>query len=90
MEFFTDRNLGSEIFPGLLQRAGVAVHRHTDHFRDDAPDAEWLPVVAARGWVVLSRDEAIMRNPLEREAVLTSGAVDPSVPAPCRPPERSV
>ena len=74
MEFFTDRDLGGEIFPRILAQAGVRVHRHADHFVPDAPDHEWLPVVAGRGWVILSNDLAILRRPLERDAVMRSGA----------------
>lgn len=51
-------------------RAGAKVELHKDHFRDDAPDAEWLAEVGRRGWVVLTKDEAIRRNPLELNALL--------------------
>lgn len=74
MEFFTDRDLGGHVFPGILREAGIAVHRHADHFRPDAPDTEWLPMVAERGWIILSNDRAILRRPLERDAVMQSGA----------------
>lgn len=39
---------------------------HRDHFPEDAADVEWLPEVAARGWVILSKDQF---NWLEREAI---------------------
>ncbi|HEU0054950.1 MAG TPA: hypothetical protein VFQ39_17310 [Longimicrobium sp.] len=74
MEFFTDRDLGGAIFPRVLAEAGVRVHRHADHFPPDAADQEWLPVAAERGWVILSNDLAILRRPLERDAVMRSGA----------------
>ncbi|HEU0300685.1 MAG TPA: hypothetical protein VFR37_14545 [Longimicrobium sp.] len=45
-----------------------------DHFASDAPDAEWLPAVASRGWIILSADQNILRTPLERDAVMNSGA----------------
>jgi len=53
-----------------LARAGARIERHKDHFRDDAPDAEWLAEVGRRGWVVLTKDDAIRRNPLELNALL--------------------
>jgi predicted nuclease of predicted toxin-antitoxin system len=74
LEFFADRNLGSRIFPQIVRQSGITLHRHTDHFAHDAPDREWLPVVANRGWIILSSDAAIMRNPLERDAVMGSRA----------------
>jgi hypothetical protein len=85
--FFTDRDLGRRIFPDRLREGGLRVEVHFDHFAPAAADTEWLPVVAARGWVVLSNDQKIMRRPLEREAVRISGAtlivlVGGQVPAP--------
>lgn len=74
MEFFTDRDLGPKIFPNILQAAGIIVHRHIDHFPNNAPDSMWLPAVAQHGWIILSCDQAILRNPLERDAIMASGA----------------
>jgi hypothetical protein len=74
LEYFTDRDLGAEIFPGILRQAGITIHQHRDHFPENAPDTVWLPEVAARGWIILSRDRNIRRNPLERDAVMESSA----------------
>jgi hypothetical protein len=71
-EFFADRNCGGRQFPSALERAGIRVHRHDDHFAVDANDDEWLPEVGARGWVVLSFDKRILVNELERDAVFLS------------------
>lgn len=38
------------------------------------PDTVWLPQVAERGWLIISRDHNIRENPAERRAVLESGA----------------
>jgi hypothetical protein len=73
-EFFTDRNCGCHVFPEALRGAGIIVHRHRDHFRDDVEDDAWLPEVAERGWIALSFDKAIRKNELERNAVFLSGA----------------
>jgi len=75
VEYFADRNLGAKIFPEILRAAGIIVHAHNEHFAHDAADADWIPVVAQRGWVILTSDAAIRRNPLERTAVLSSQAV---------------
>jgi hypothetical protein len=74
MEFFADRNLGRYDFPGRLRAAGITVHIHDDHFAQDEPDTSWLPEVAARGWLVLSADRVIARNPFELAAVMLAGA----------------
>lgn len=42
---------------------------HDAHFATDTLDADWLPAVGARGWVVLTKDTRIRRNPLELEAL---------------------
>lgn len=52
----------------------------------DTPDAVWLPEVARRGWVALSRNKRIRYTPLEIDAVMISGArlfilIGPSGPA---------
>ena len=70
--FFTDRDLG-KTFPRILREAGIATERHSDHFAGETPDAEWLPVVAARGWYVLSNDLGIHRKRIEREIVINAG-----------------
>jgi hypothetical protein len=39
---------------------------HREDFADDADDVDWLPVIARRGWVILSKDDY---NWLERRAI---------------------
>ena len=70
--FFTDRDLG-KTFPRILLEAGISIKCHVDYFAEDAADAEWLPVVAARGWYVLSNDLGIHRKRIEREIVINKG-----------------
>lgn len=74
MEFFTDRNLGRYDFPGLLRAGGVRVHAHEDHFAQNAPDDLWMPEVASRGWIILSPDKRITRDPVELAAIMLSNA----------------
>lgn len=40
----------------------------------DVDDDVWIPIVAARGWSIVTRDKAIQRRPAEIEAVRESGA----------------
>ncbi|MDB4979716.1 MAG: hypothetical protein JWM82_468 [Myxococcales bacterium] len=56
-----------------LRAAGEAVEIHDDHFAADAADQTWLAEVGTKGWVVLSKDDRIRRNPVEREALLAAG-----------------
>ena len=46
---------------------------HPDHFADDISDEEWLPVVGAKGWVVLTNDKRIRHRRIECQALLAAG-----------------
>lgn len=56
---------------------GAQIHR-----RDRPPcfiargtkDTVWVPYVAGRGWLIVTRDHNIRENPAERQAVRRSGA----------------
>ena len=72
--FFTDRDLSTKVFPGELAAKGIHVERHADHFTQDAPDAEWIPEVAKRGWVIVSANTDMTRRSLEVDAIMRSGA----------------
>lgn len=74
MEFFADRSLGSKIFPPILREAGVIVHLHEDYFHQAASDVDWVPVIAEKGWPIISSDLRIAQDQLEVAAVMTSGA----------------
>lgn len=71
--FFTDRDLGKQ-FPAILETAGFFVERHAAHFSHDTPDDQWLSVVAARGWIILTHDQRIRYKVNERDAVMANGA----------------
>jgi hypothetical protein len=67
--FFIDRSLGRKYVAEALRTAGATVEVHDDHFPQTTPDVDWLAEVGRRGWVVLSKDERIRRNRIEREAL---------------------
>ena len=71
--FFLDRSLGKRIFAGALRQAGVSVEVHDDYFRPDATDKEWLEVVGAKGWVVVTNDRRIRYRAIELRALRSSG-----------------
>ncbi len=71
---YLDRALGRNTVAVALRAAGLTVEIHDDHFAQDARDVDWLPIVAAKGWVVLTKDAAVARRPLEREAIEVAGA----------------
>ena len=57
-----------------LAGCGVQVQFHKNHFADDECDEIWLPEVAQRGWLVLTRDKHIRYRPIEKQALMASGA----------------
>jgi PIN like domain len=71
--FFTDRDLGRQ-FPEALQAAGLQVERHDQHFAADTPDSVWIPEVARRGWIALTRDKRIRYSPLALRVLKSSDA----------------
>ncbi|HWS55054.1 MAG TPA: hypothetical protein VN228_13045 [Pyrinomonadaceae bacterium] len=71
--FFVDRSLGRVIVPDALRKIGLTVEVHADYFAHDAPDTEWLEKCGKEGWIVLAKDKAIKKNPLEREAIFRHG-----------------
>jgi predicted nuclease of predicted toxin-antitoxin system len=71
--FFLDRALGRHIVAEAMRTAGAEVEVHADHFREDAPDDEWLGAVGSRGWLVLTKDKRIRYRQTEFEAVVQAG-----------------
>lgn len=75
--FWVDRCLGAHIVPDELRAAGIAIRTYADLYPtdDDVADAEWIPEVTARGWIILTKDEAISRNPTEVSALRRAKAL---------------
>ena len=67
--FYIDRCLGKAV-AAALRAAGASVEAHDNHFAQEASDEVWIPDVAARGWVILTKDKNIRRRHQEREASL--------------------
>lgn len=72
--YFVDRSLGRGPVAKAIRDAGFEVELMDDHFAQDADDADWIPDVAAHGWVIVTRDRRILFNPVERAALARSGA----------------
>lgn len=68
--YFIDRSIASQRVLDALRQAGAAFVRHDDQFAQDTPDTVWLAEAGRRGWVVLTMDQRIRYNRLEREALL--------------------
>ena len=70
--YFVDECLGRHFVADALRNAGAHIEVHYDHFRSGAPDAEWLPIVGERKWIVLTKDRHIRRRELEIQAIVNA------------------
>lgn len=68
LTFFLDYQIGRYVVADALRTAGAHVEVHIDHFAQNTPDTDWIPQVAQRGWVLITKDQNIRRNLLERAA----------------------
>lgn len=68
LTFFLDHQIGRYQVADALRIAGAKVEVHLDQFAGDVPDIDWIPEIARRNWVLITKDQNIRRNPLERAA----------------------
>jgi hypothetical protein len=57
LTFFLDHHIGRYKVAQLLRAAGANVEVHLDHFGGDIADIEWIPEVARRNWVLITKDQ---------------------------------
>jgi PIN like domain len=57
----------------VLRADGWRVELHDDHFEQDTVDEAIFPVLAERGWILVTQDKRIRRRPAERLALLRYG-----------------
>lgn len=57
----------------MLEAIGIKVERHDAHFDQNTPDPIWMPYVAKRGWLAISKNRAQQSVPFEREIAMRSG-----------------
>jgi hypothetical protein len=67
---YLDENLDNcqPIIEALVANS-VQYRRHRDSFARGTPDETWLPFVAERGWIVLTKDKRNRYNEIERDAL---------------------
>jgi hypothetical protein len=64
--------LGRKKVPDALRAAGLDVRVHDDLFVQGTEDVVWLRAAGTHRWVVITRDDRIRYNRLEKEAVLAA------------------
>lgn len=47
----------------------MKVEVHIDHFGAEEDDDSWIPKCVAHGWIIISADQAIETDPINRKAV---------------------
>jgi PIN like domain len=57
-----------------LQQRGRLVHMHKQVFPDRTPDRIWIPDVASRGWIIVTRDRRLQNRHIEWMAFLRAKA----------------
>jgi hypothetical protein len=55
-----------------IRNEGVRCEFLIDHFERGTPDAQWLPGIGDRGWILLSKDLAIKKNTIEYHALMNA------------------
>ena len=58
--------------PDALRAAGLDIRVHDELFPQATQDVVWLTEVGAQRWVVITRDDRIRYNQLEKQAVLAA------------------
>jgi hypothetical protein len=77
--FFTDRTISPEVGERLRQ-AGMVVEIHDEYFGsqgrnvESIEDEDWIPVIARKGWSIITNDKAMLDVPVERAALIRCGA----------------
>lgn len=72
LTYFVDECLGRHFVTDALRHAGAQVAVHHEYFNSGAPDAEWLPIVGEREWIVLTKDRHIRRREIEINAIVNA------------------
>jgi hypothetical protein len=75
-EFFVDRSLGRRIVPEGLRALGLVVRTMAEVYPDgedeNVADVQWIADADAANWVALTKDERIIRNAENQEALVNS------------------
>jgi hypothetical protein len=71
--FYLDESIYSRVLVAAMTAAGAQVRTPTDLAGFGAPDDNWLPLAAARDWLVLMRDQRVRYRELEKQALTQAG-----------------
>lgn len=72
MRFFIDNNLSPSLARGM-KAFGEAVDHLQEHFPKDTADTEWLEYIGNNDFFLVTRDNAIRKNPAELQSLKRHG-----------------
>lgn len=72
---YLDRNLGKHVIADALREAGATVEIHDDHLPLNAPDEDWIALVARNRWIAITKDKNIRYRAAEIAAIKEHGAM---------------
>lgn len=70
MKFFVDNNLSTHLAAGMAAFQEDVTHLR-EHYPENTGDEVWLQDIGSKGWILVTRDEAIRRKPAELDALRT-------------------
>ncbi len=68
--YLDENHCNNKSILAVLKSAEIQVERHLDHFTRGTPDEDWLPLVGAKRWVLLTTDKRIRFRANEKQAVI--------------------
>jgi hypothetical protein len=69
VRFLLDENTSSVVVEVLRKLGQTNVDHILDHFPVGTKDPEWIPAVARKGFLIVTQDKALVRNPAEVAAI---------------------
>lgn len=72
---YLDRNLGKHVIAEALRTAGYPIEIHDDHLAPNAPDEDWIALVANKAWLAITKDKNIRYRFGEIAAIKEHGAM---------------
>ena len=71
---FLDENIHNcQPILNALREAGIRYERHGDRFPAGTHDNKWLPLVGQNEWLLVTVDQKLRYNELERKAIIRYG-----------------
>ena len=70
VKFFVDENLGLKLVTGLRDLGYTNIEHVEETFNKGTEDEIWLRYVGENGYILITKDKKIRKNPKEKQALL--------------------